>query len=74
MHRSASIYSIDLLVRLFFFLIYFSQEATVQESVENLQSPYDLVERRNVALQSRMSGKKDLEIKERFRTKRKIKN
>ena len=57
MHRSASIYSIDLLVRLFFYL-YFSQEATVQESVENLRSPYDSVERRNVTLQSRMSGKK----------------
>lgn len=58
MHRSGSIYSIDLLVRLFFFYFYFSQEATVQESVENLRSPYDSVERRNVTLQSRMSGKK----------------
>ena len=41
-----------------FFNLYFSQEATVQESVENLRSPYDSVERRNVTLQSRMSGKK----------------
>lgn len=32
-----------------------SEEATVQESVENLRSPYDSVERRNVTLQSRMS-------------------
>lgn len=31
------------------------KEATVQESVENLRSPYDSVERRNVTLQSRMS-------------------
>ena len=58
MHRSGSIYSIDLLVSLFFFYLYFSQEATVQESGENLRSPYDSVERRNVTLQSRMSGKK----------------
>jgi len=32
-----------------------SEEATVRESVENLRSPYDSVERRNVTLQSRMS-------------------